>query len=81
MCLTVIIWQHFLGEPEENHIKPLSLSLSLYIYIYIYIYIYRILVKISMYLAASGAPVTVKRRAVEQVNKVKILPVYIVNLR
>jgi hypothetical protein len=29
-----------------------------------------------MCLAASSAPVAVKRRAVERVNKVKILPVY-----
>jgi hypothetical protein len=31
--------------------------------------------KIRMGLAASGAPVAVNRRAVEPVNKVKILPV------
>jgi hypothetical protein len=30
-----------------------------------------------MRLAAGGVPVAVKRRAVEPVNKVKILPVYI----
>jgi hypothetical protein len=31
-----------------------------------------------MLLAASGAPVAVKRRAVEQVNKVEILRIYVI---
>jgi hypothetical protein len=32
--------------------------------------------EIRMHLAAGGEPVTVNRRAMEPVNKVKILPVY-----
>jgi hypothetical protein len=31
--------------------------------------------KIRMRLAASGAPIALKRRAVEQANKLKIIPV------
>jgi hypothetical protein len=33
-----------------------------------------------MHLAASGAPVAVKRRALEPVSKIKFLPVYVCNL-